>query len=83
MLDMGFEKDVRAIISLTSTERRTVMFTATWPDSVRTLASEFLEQPIRINVGSQELAANVRVEQIVEVIDESKKPQRLPQLLQK
>ena len=83
MLDMGFEKDVRSIIGLTNRVRRTVMFTATWPDSVRALASEFLERPVRVNVGSQELAANTRVTQTVEVIDEARKAQRLPQLLQK
>ena len=84
MLDMGFEKDVRTIISLTQpTGRRTVMFTATWPDSVRTLASEFLDRPVRVNVGSQELAANVRVSQTVEVLEEHAKSKRLPQLLQK
>jgi len=83
MLDMGFEKDVRAIIGLTSPRRRTLMFTATWPDSVSALASEFLTAPIRINVGSTELAANVRVTQTVEVLEEAQKPRRLPQLLQK
>ena len=81
MLDMGFEKDVRSIIALTATERHTLMFTATWPDSVRTLAAEFLKRPVRVNVGSQELAANTRVTQTVEVLDESRKAQRLPQLL--
>lgn len=83
MLDMGFEKDVRAIIGLTNPVRHTLMFTATWPDSVRTLAAEFLRQPVRINVGSQELAANTRVTQTVEVIDEGRKLGRLPELLNK
>lgn len=83
MLDMGFEKDVRAIIGMTSPTRRTMMFTATWPDSVEALANEFLSKPIRINVGSFDLTANKRVTQTVEVIDESNKPKRLKELLQK
>ena len=83
MLDMGFEKDVRAIIGLTSAKRRTVMFTATWPDSVRTLASEFLSSPIRVNVGSQDLAANKRITQVVEVVEQEEKERKLPQLLQR
>ena len=85
MLDMGFEKDVRAIIELTrpGAERRTAMFTATWPETVRELASEFLSRPVRVNVGSQELAANTRVAQTVEVIDADRKPARLLQLLAK
>lgn len=72
---------MRSIIEFTDPARRTVMFTATWPDSVRTLAAEFLASPVRVNVGSQELAANVRVSQTVEVLDESRKAARLPQLL--
>ena len=64
MLDMGFEKDVRAIIGFTPSTRRTVMFTATWPQSIRALAEEFLSDPVRVTVGSQELTANHRVTQV-------------------
>ena len=83
MLDMGFEKDVRAIISHTASKRRTVMFTATWPEEIRGLAAEFLDNPVRVNVGSVDLAANTRVTQTVEVIDGNKKEQRLIPLLNK
>ena len=65
MLDMGFEKDVRSIVGLTPRTRRTVMFTATWPDSVRELASDFLRDPVRVNVGSETLSANHRVTQVI------------------
>ena len=64
MLDMGFEKDVRTIIGFTPSTRRTVMFTATWPQSIRALAEEFLSDPVRVTVGSQELTANHRVTQV-------------------
>ena len=83
MLDMGFEKDVRSIIGMTAPQRRTVMFTATWPESVRQIASEFLREPIRVNVGSEALTANHRVAQTVEVVDQSEKETKLPQLLKK
>lgn len=42
---------------------------ATWPESVRRLASTFLNAPLRITVGSDELSANKRIEQVVEVLD--------------
>ena len=83
MLDMGFEKDVRAIMAQTPSTRRTVMFTATWPESIRSLAEEFLSDPVRVSIGSQELTANHRVTQTVEVVDQSQKEGRLPQLLKK
>ncbi|EIW65288.1 DEAD-domain-containing protein [Trametes versicolor FP-101664 SS1] len=72
MLDKGFENDIRAIIghTLQGAERQTLMFSATWPDAVRRLAATFQRDPIRVTVGSDDLTANSRVEQVVEVFDE-------------
>ncbi|KAL7424848.1 RNA-dependent ATPase [Cryptotrichosporon argae] len=75
MLDQGFENDIRRIIAHTPDHtggRQTVMFSATWPESVRRLASSFLHDPIRVTVGSDELSANKRIEQVVEVLDSSR-----------
>jgi ATP-dependent RNA helicase DBP3 len=84
MLDKGFEEAIRQIISQTAKKRQTLMFTATWPPSVRELASTFMNSPVRITIGdnvSGELRANVRIKQLVEVIDPHAKEQRLLQLL--
>ncbi|KAJ1638556.1 P-loop containing nucleoside triphosphate hydrolase protein [Pavlovales sp. CCMP2436] len=83
LLDLGFEKDVRSIVSATApiAVRQTAMFTATWPDSVRTLAEDFLTRPVTVTVGSTELTANHRVQQIVEVIEPERKDSRLLQML--
>jgi ATP-dependent RNA helicase DBP3 len=48
-----------------------ILVSATWPESVRRLAATFLNDPVRITVGSDELSANKRIEQIVEVLDQS------------
>lgn len=45
---------------------------ATWPEAVRRLASTFQKNPIRVTVGSDDLTANSRVEQSVEVFDDSR-----------
>ncbi|KAI4952871.1 RNA-dependent ATPase [Alternaria arbusti] len=84
MLDKGFEEAIRQIISQTPKKRQTLMFTATWPPSVRDLASTFMNSPVRITIGdnqSGELRANVRIKQLVEVVDPRGKEQRLLQLL--
>ena len=85
MLDKGFEEPIRQIISCTPNKRQTLMFTATWPPSVRELASTFMSSPVRINIGednaSGELRANIRIKQEVEVVDPRAKEQRLFQLL--
>ncbi|KAJ4485401.1 DEAD-domain-containing protein [Lentinula aciculospora] len=74
MLDKGFENDIRKIISHTKPQkdRQTLMFSATWPEAVRKLASTFQNNPVRVTVGSDDLTANSRVEQLVEVLDDSR-----------
>ncbi|GBG34361.1 ATP-dependent RNA helicase DBP3 [Hondaea fermentalgiana] len=86
MLDMGFEKDVRRIIDMCaprSDGRQTVMFSATWPTEIRNLASSFMENPIRVTVGSDKLAASTSVTQIVEVVEPFEKERKLLALLRK
>lgn len=74
MLDKGFENDIRQIIEHTKPkeQRQTLMFSATWPDAVRRLAASFQRDPVRVTVGSDDLTANSRVEQMVEVFDNSR-----------
>jgi ATP-dependent RNA helicase DBP3 len=85
MLDLGFEPAIRAIISKTSKIRQTVMFSATWPLAVDQLAREFMNDPspVKVMVGSQDLAANHDVTQIVEVLEDRARDARLDSLLQK
>jgi ATP-dependent RNA helicase DBP3 len=83
MLDQGFERDIRSILSQTPKERQTLMFSATWPEDVRKLASEFLRDPVTIQIGSRdEFSSNQNVTQIVEVLDDNRmKDGRLRDLL--
>jgi ATP-dependent RNA helicase DBP3 len=86
MLDTGFEDDIRKIISTTSSAslRQTVMFTATWPQSIRDLAATFMKTPVRIYIGDNaagDLRANTRIEQVVEVVEPRNKEFRLLQIL--
>lgn len=86
MLDKGFEEEIRKIIGTTTQEgRQTLMFTATWPPSVRDLAATFMTQPVHISIGADnptgELRANTKIKQLVEVVDPRGKEQRLLQIL--
>lgn len=85
MLDLGFEEDVKKIISRLprKTERQTVMFSATWPASVREMAASYLNNPIQVTIGSTELTANDAITQIVEVVEPFGKDKRLLELLNK
>ncbi|XP_047321860.1 DEAD-box ATP-dependent RNA helicase 5 [Impatiens glandulifera] len=84
MLDMGFEPEVRSILSQTCTARQVVMFSATWPQIVHQLAQEFMDaNPVKVVVGSEDLAANHDVMQIVEVLEDRARDERLLSLLEK
>jgi ATP-dependent RNA helicase DDX5/DBP2 len=83
MLDMGFEPQIRKIISQIRPDRQTCMWSATWPKEVRALASDFLNDFIQVNIGSMDLAANHRITQIVEVVSESEKRDKMIKHLEK
>jgi ATP-dependent RNA helicase DBP3 len=97
MLDKGFEEDIKLILGSCRPreKRQTLMFTATWPTSVRGLAEGFMVDPVKVTIGNRtragdengegngsvELQANNRIEQKVEVVDPRGKEQRLLELL--
>ncbi|KAI5283557.1 ATP-dependent RNA helicase dbp2 [Ascosphaera acerosa] len=83
MLDMGFEPQIRKIISQIRPDRQTCMWSATWPKEVRQLAQDFLHDYIQVNIGSMDLSANHRITQIVEVVSEFEKRDRMAKHLEK
>ncbi|RKF64037.1 ATP-dependent RNA helicase dbp3 [Erysiphe neolycopersici] len=86
MLDKGFEEEIKKIINTTPGVgiRQTLMFTATWPESVQSLASTFMKTPVMILIGDNktgDLRANNRIVQKVDVIEPRNKEYRLLQIL--
>ncbi|XP_047942137.1 DEAD-box ATP-dependent RNA helicase 30-like isoform X2 [Salvia hispanica] len=81
MLDMGFEPQIRKIVSQIRPDRQTLYWSATWPREVETLARQFLRNAYKVIIGSQELKANQSIHQIVEVMTDLEKYNRLIRLL--
>lgn len=77
MLDMGFEPQIRKIVSQIRPDRQTLLFSATWPKEVQRLAMDFLHDYIQVNIGSMELTANHNVKQVVEVCTDFEKRAKL------
>jgi ATP-independent RNA helicase DbpA len=50
MLDMGFGDDILSIASHLPAQRQTLLFSATYPDSIEKLADTLLDSPLRISV---------------------------------
>jgi len=85
MLDLGFMPEIRAIAThLPAKEKRqTFMYSATWPNSVRRLAEDFVNNYVKVTVGSDVLTANHRVTQIVEVLEQREKEHKIKEVLAK
>lgn len=83
MLDMGFEPQIRKIVSQIRPDRQTCMWSATWPKEVRQLATDFLNDYIQVNIGSMDLSANHRITQIVEVVSDFEKRDKMIKHLEK
>ena len=73
MLDMGFEPQIRTIIEQIRPDRQVLMWSATWPKEVQSLARDFLNDYIQVNIGSLQLHANHNILQIVDVCQEYEK----------
>ncbi|RLN03559.1 hypothetical protein C2845_PM13G01650 [Panicum miliaceum] len=82
MFDMGFEPQITRIIGNTRQDRQTVLFSATFPRQVETLARKVLIRPVEIQVGGRSVV-NKDITQLVEVRPESERFLRLLELLGK
>lgn len=71
MLDMGFYEDILRIISNLPKERQTLLFSATMPPKIRTLANTILKNPEQINIALSQPAAGIS-QQVYMVYDNQK-----------
>lgn len=81
MLDEGFERDIRLLIGCAHKERQIAMFSATWPKCIQELAHEFLVDSVKVTCGSDDLVASRSITQIVEVVDDYTRDNKVNQLL--
>jgi ATP-dependent RNA helicase RhlE len=72
MLDMGFIRDIRQVISLLPARRQNLLFSATFSDEIRTLAGQLLHRPTEVSVAARNAAADT-VNQVVYPIEQDRK----------
>ena len=51
MLDMGFSAPIAEIFSHVSKERQTLLFSATLPKNIQKISAQYLQNPVRIEMG--------------------------------
>jgi len=80
MLDMGFIRDIRRIISLLPAKRQNLLFSATFSPEIRKLAQGLLHQPVQLQATPENQAAPL-VEQLLHPCDMGRKADLLSHLI--
>jgi ATP-dependent RNA helicase RhlE len=80
MLDMGFIRDIQKILALLPAKRQTLLFSATFTDEIKQLASKFLRDPASVQITPTNTAAEL-VQQIVHPVDRERKRALLSHLI--
>jgi len=82
MLDMGFLDDILDVASFLPEKRQTLLFSATYPDSIKRLADELLNTPKRIEAAPPNQAAE-GVNQMIYRVERLRKRELISGLIQK
>jgi ATP-independent RNA helicase DbpA len=79
MLDMGFEESIKEIVSYAPSHRQTLLFSATYADSIRQMSKQFQFKPVSVSVDTSHQKNDI--EQLFFQVDRSKKENALGYLL--
>lgn len=73
MLDMGFLPDIRRILALLPGRRQNLLFSATFPEEIRKLASTLLHDPAEIQIAARNAVADLVTHVVYPVAREKKR----------
>ncbi len=80
MLDMGFIHDIRKVLALLPKNRQNLLFSATFSNEIKRLASGLLNEPELIEVTRRNTATEL-VDQVVHFVDKKRKRELLSFLI--
>ncbi|MDO8903500.1 DEAD/DEAH box helicase [Hydrogenophaga sp.] len=80
MLDMGFIHDVKKILALVPKEKQSLLFSATFSDEIRDLASALLKDPQHIQVTPRNTTVQ-RITQVIHPVGRGKKKALLAHII--
>eukprot|EP00798_Chlamydomonas_sp_ICE-L_P029125 gene29125-32343_t len=83
MLDMGFDPQIRKIVTQIRPDRQTLLWSATWPKEVQVISRDFLKDPYQVIIGSPDLKACHNITQAVEILTDEMKFPRLIKILER
>jgi len=73
MLDMGFLPDIKQVMALIPKKRQSLLFSATVPNGIKTLAAQLLNNPVEVEVAKQNATADNVSERIYGIDREYKR----------
>ncbi len=80
MLDMGFIRDIRRVLALLPAKRQNLLFSATFSDEIRELASGLLHNPGQVEVARRNAPSEL-VQQCVHLVAKDSKRELLSHLI--
>ncbi len=80
MLDMGFIHDIRRVLAKLPAKRQNLLFSATFSDEIKGLASKLLTNPASVEVARRNTASE-QIEQSVHFVDKKRKRELLSQMI--
>ncbi len=81
MLDMGFLEDIQAIFELLPQERQTLLFSATMPAPIQSLAKKILKNPILVKAASTQ-TSNADIAQSYCIVSDSERDEAVIRLFE-
>jgi ATP-dependent RNA helicase RhlE len=74
MLDLGFADELAGILSLLPSRRQNLLFSATFPPAIESMAREILHEPVRIELAPDPLEAPAIEQRAIRVDTENRAP---------
>ncbi|UCD66207.1 MAG: DEAD/DEAH box helicase [Deltaproteobacteria bacterium] len=81
MFDMGFLPDIRRILKFLPVEKQTLLFSATMPSEIRSLAEDILDNPVRVQIAHSRPTDTVS--QVLYSVEQNRKMTLLKDLMAK
>ena len=80
MLDMGFIHDIKKVLKLLPKKRQNLLFSATMPSSIATLAGSFLRNAVKVDITPEEITVD-RIDQKIMFLRKADKRRLLVKII--
>ena len=69
------------IMQKVRSDRQTFMFSATWPKEIQSFSNKYIKDYVYLQIGNESLTVNKNILQIIDIVPENKKGQRVVDII--